>query len=631
MLSIDDADGRRALARRLLRHVDQCGRHLRPAGSPVADVWNTYLKPRSVIWSEYENVSHRQLRALGHLGHGERERADSYAPAPATTSGASATMRCAAFLAFSTLSPASKHHQLHPGAAERLDAALLVDRFDGEVGALLHHLALARPGARHAVRSAPTSTSFFGRAPAPTSRTPVRRAGKAGRMIEPRVGSRIPSHAGSSRADCLHFVVLPGASAGPGPEFFRCLATSPDTPGVSGRCSSTRRACLGAPPVLPRAHSPDRHSAVPRPRAAPPAAPSSPPASWIATMRSKISSTIGGARPIDGSSSISSFGDEARPRAMASICCWPPDNAPASCLRALGEHRKPRVDVFQVPLPVARPAVSVYAPISRFSNTVSEGNTCRPSGTWAMPRCGRAAGATASRSAPSNRIAPGQWRHDARDGLEQRRLAGAVRPDDGDEFARHRLRPQRRAAPDAAVARAEGVDLKHPRLQLLAQVGFDHRGIARDGFRRALGQHRAVIQHDETVDQPHHGLHGVLDDDDGDALGGEPAHDGDDVLDVVAAQPGQRFVEQQELGLGPRAHAPAPAAAAACWSAPRRAARLSAAMPTRVDAPERASCAPRRRKRVAQRRRRRRSRATDMRRNGRTTWKVRPTPAAQIW
>ncbi len=40
---------------------------------------------------------------------------------------------------------------------------------------------------------------------------------------------------------------------------------------------------------------------------------------------------------------------------------------------------------------------------------------------------------------------------------------------------------------------------------------------------RAGGDERAVVEHDELVDELHHRLHGVLDDDDGDALAAQPA------------------------------------------------------------------------------------------------------------
>ena len=78
---------------------------------------------------------------------------------------------------------------------------------------------------------------------------------------------------------------------------------------------------------------------------------------------------------------------------------------------------------------------SVQAPISRFSSTDRLGKTCRPSGTWAMPRCGRSGGVTLARSWPSKMMRPRGRRHGARDGLEQRRLAGAVGADDRDELA----------------------------------------------------------------------------------------------------------------------------------------------------------------------------------------------------
>ena len=46
-------------------------------------------------------------------------------------------------------------------------------------------------------------------------------------------------------------------------------------------------------------------------------------------MVSKMRSTSTGARPIDGSSSSSSFGRAISARATASICCSPPDIVPA--------------------------------------------------------------------------------------------------------------------------------------------------------------------------------------------------------------------------------------------------------------------------------------------------------------
>ena len=66
-------------------------------------------------------------------------------------------------------------------------------------------------------------------------------------------------------------------------------------------------------------------------------------------------------------------------------------------------------------------------------------------------------------------------------------------------------------------------------------------------WRRAFDQHGAVVKHQEAIDQPHHRMHRVLDDDDRDALLRQPAQYGDDLgRRRSGAEPGQRLVEQQE-------------------------------------------------------------------------------------
>jgi hypothetical protein len=83
-------------------------------------------------------------------------------------------------------------------------------------------------------------------------------------------------------------------------------------------------------------------------------------------MRSKIRSAIVGASPKDGSSSSRRRGADAMPRPIASICCSPPDNVPASWLRrtcklaaTLGEHSKQLVDTVEVALPLGPAAERV--------------------------------------------------------------------------------------------------------------------------------------------------------------------------------------------------------------------------------------------------------------------------------
>ena len=56
------------------------------------------------------------------------------------------------------------------------------------------------------------------------------------------------------------------------------------------------------------------------------------PCRLISAMISKMFFTKSGESPSEGSSRRSSFGFAIRPRAMASICCSPPDMVPPSCL-----------------------------------------------------------------------------------------------------------------------------------------------------------------------------------------------------------------------------------------------------------------------------------------------------------
>ena len=57
------------------------------------------------------------------------------------------------------------------------------------------------------------------------------------------------------------------------------------------------------------------------------------PCLWMSFTTSKILSTMIGDRPIDGSSSSSTFGRAISARPIASICCSPPDIVPASWSR----------------------------------------------------------------------------------------------------------------------------------------------------------------------------------------------------------------------------------------------------------------------------------------------------------
>ena len=105
---------------------------------------------------------------------------------------------------------------------------------------------------------------------------------------------------------------------------------------------------------------------------------------WFSSRTmSKICSTRMGARPMDGSSSMSRLGFDISARPMASICCSPPDRVPAiwfcrSFRRGKRWYTSAILSSYSL---VGR----VNAPICRFSSTVICRKICRPSGTRARP------------------------------------------------------------------------------------------------------------------------------------------------------------------------------------------------------------------------------------------------------
>ena len=91
---------------------------------------------------------------------------------------------------------------------------------------------------------------------------------------------------------------------------------------------------------------------------------------------------------MEGSSSKTTSGFNITARAIASICCSPPDKVPASWLRrslrrgnrSIARSRSPATS------PLGRlPVRRGNAPSVRLSVTVMVANTRRPSGEWARP------------------------------------------------------------------------------------------------------------------------------------------------------------------------------------------------------------------------------------------------------
>src|SRR5712692_5672981 len=233
------------------------------------------------------------------------------------------------------------------------------------------------------------------------------------------------------------------------------------------------------------------------------------PSRLIRSRFSKIAFTMTGAKPRLGSSSIRSFGRAMSPRPMAHICCSPPDSVPATwrCRSARwgnNPNTHSRVSVF-----LAR-ASAERAPRSRFSRTVMDGNSWRPSGTCAMPSATISAGERPLSRRPSSSMVP------LRTGRSPEMARSVVVLPAPFEPTRATASPRRTSRETALTAVMSPYPASRPSILssvdiFFAEVGLDHFGIARDGGRRTFGDLLAERQHHDALGQGHRGPHVVFD------------------------------------------------------------------------------------------------------------------------
>ena len=145
----------------------------------------------------------------------------------------------------------------------------------------------------------------------------------------------------------------------------------------------------------------------------------------------KISRTISGARPSDGSSSISSFGLPINARASASICCSPPESVPARCSPPLADPREVVGHAVDVALQRAVPA-GVGAELEVLDHGELR-ERAAPFRDVRDPRLRDRLRAAAQRLPLEDDLAAPS--HGPRHGAERRRLARSVRAEDGDDRA----------------------------------------------------------------------------------------------------------------------------------------------------------------------------------------------------
>ncbi len=128
------------------------------------------------------------------------------------------------------------------------------------------------------------------------------------------------------------------------------------------------------------------------------------------TIVSKMSFTTSGARPIDGSSSMSSAGRAISARPMASICCSPPERVPGQLVGPGRQHREELLEPLQVgPDLVPPPATDLHVaaeeqvlPHGQLGEDLPALRDQRAAHGRRWPRAGRARSTgRASRTSPS--------------------------------------------------------------------------------------------------------------------------------------------------------------------------------------------------------------------------------------
>ena len=236
-------------------------------------------------------------------------------------------------------------------------------------------------------------------------------------------------------------------------------------------------------------------------------------------MISKFRSTSTGARPIDGSSISISFGRDISARAIATICCSPPESVPASCARRSYSSGKSVVDALEVLL--RRPAAQVRAHLQVLEHRHRREQP-------AVLRDDRDPAADPVRvgrrvtSSPPSSTLPGPRPDDPEDRLQRRRLPGRVAAEEAHELALAHLDVHVLEDVDQPVV---GVDPLESEQRARRSRSFPRRRSERRGrprppsgrsrpLERALGDLHAVVERDHAVGDALDDVHVVLDQED---------------------------------------------------------------------------------------------------------------------
>ena len=287
-------------------------------------------------------------------------------------------------------------------------------------------------------------------------------------------------------------------------------------------------------------------------------------------MTSKICLTISGARPSDGSSSSSRRGRLISARAIASICCSPPESVPPRCgARSLRRGNSVKI---RSRSSSKWAKLSIEAPICRFSNTVMRGKMRRPSGDWAIDSRAIWCVGRPVMSLPSKVIRPRRARGAPKIVIIVVDLPAPLAPIsvtispfvDVDVDALERLDLAVEGLDAAQLQGAAGApagDRAHCSSSFSiashflfvgdAEIGGDDLRIVAHLRRRAVGDLDAVVEHDDMVGNLHHDRHVVLDQQDrGVVVVADRAQERVEIGRFARIEAGGRLVEAEQHRIG---------------------------------------------------------------------------------
>src|SRR6266487_896404 len=308
-------------------------------------------------------------------------------------------------------------------------------------------------------------------------------------------------------------------------------------------------------------------------------------------MRSRVSSRImsrmwrmrAGASPWVGSSIRMSRAPAIMTRAMASICCSPPDRVLACwSTRSPSRGKWPNTWSKRSRRRAAERWDTAERPSSRFSRTVRPGKIRRFSGTKPTPHRAIWWGVIRVRSLPSNSMAP-------RVGLMKpmavfmsvllpipflpRRATASPSCTSRDTPKRIGVAPYPAwrsrilsMGKNVVGESGGGSGAAPPQNQLMirsvvmssgssfirpAQIGVEDLGVAANGLGRPLGDLLPEVEHGDPVGDPHHHAQVVLDEQDREVtVEGDPADQRRRLLRLARRHPRRRLVEEQQGRLG---------------------------------------------------------------------------------